>query len=433
MTQGSGRNDLPAQIEALGVELETSTAELYRHLALYLQVLRQVLPHRVEQACFQIATQIHPRRYAELPQAARLALHQRVQQLTERCCTLLTVEQLAGLAHQIDAEQQQSLRQDRRRLLEQLSRGELPEDAEEGEEADGEGSTPPGSVRLGLAVPLSAPFRDLIRPTAAFFREPQAPAADPFGQPSFGADSFGADNLGAESFEDTGFGEESFSDESFGDDSVEEESRLDRSSGSLEQDDQDEEETAAAMLLLQSLGEALSAGFQGQQSQADESPTETSPWQGGQLPRDPLRLLRWLAGMEQALSRRLRNLSHALNGELLKLGINNNLLPIHLLDAVLAGRIETHGAAANLLRFPMPFPSAASQGSQDQVVAILLRVVDLEHEEPRLRTCRRRLQQHRQQVRRMAAHYRRLQRRLQAYEAEQLWLQDIRTARPTEP
>jgi hypothetical protein len=108
-------------------------------------------------------------------------------------------------------------------------------------------------------------------------------------------------------------------------------------------------------------------------------------------------------------------------------------LPIHLLDAVLAGRIETHGAAANLLRFPMPFASVSGQGSQDQVVAILLRVVDLEHEEPRLRTCRRRLQQHRQQVRRMAAHYRRLQRRLQAYEAEQLWLQDIRTARPTEP
>jgi hypothetical protein len=413
VTQGSGRNDLPAQIEALGVELETSTAELYRHLALYLQVLRQVLPHRVEQACFQIATQIHPRRYAELPQAARLALHEHLRKLTERCCSLLTVEQLAGLAHQIDAEQQQSLRQDRRRLLEQLSRGELPEDAEEGEEADGEESTPPGSVRLGLAVPLSAPFRDLIRPTAAFFNEPPAPA-----DPGFGEESFG---------------EESFAEESFADDSLEEESGSERSSGTQEQEDQDEEETAAAMLLLQSLGEALSAGFQGQQSQQDESATESSPWQGGQLPRDPLRLLRWLAGMEQALSRRLRNLSHALNGELLKLGINNNLLPIHLLDAVLAGRIETHGAAANLLRFPMPFASVSGQGSQDQVVAILLRVVDLEHEEPRLRTCRRRLQQHRQQVRRMAAHYRRLQRRLQAYEAEQLWLQDIRTARPTEP
>jgi hypothetical protein len=59
-------------------------------------------------------------------------------------------------------------------------------------------------------------------------------------------------------------------------------------------------------------------------------------------------------------------------------------------------------------------------------MAVLLRPVELELEEPRLRTCRRRLQQHRQEVRRMAQQFRRLQRRSRIHQAEQLWLQDIR-------
>jgi hypothetical protein len=64
-----------------------------------------------------------------------------------------------------------------------------------------------------------------------------------------------------------------------------------------------------------------------------------------------------------------------------------------------------------------------------QALAVLLRRADLELEEPRLRTCRRRLQQHRQEVRRMAQHYRRLQRWREAYASEQLWLQDLKASR----
>ena len=61
-------------------------------------------------------------------------------------------------------------------------------------------------------------------------------------------------------------------------------------------------------------------------------------------------------------------------------------------------------------------------------MAVLLRPADLEQDLPKLRTCRTRIQQHRQEVRRMAQHYRRLKRRVQALEAEQLWLQDINPA-----
>jgi len=114
--------------------------------------------------------------------------------------------------------------------------------------------------------------------------------------------------------------------------------------------------------------------------------------------------------------------------ELLRSGISTSLLPASLLEAVLRGQVETQSSPANLLRLQLPFglkPGASPLVSQ----AVLLRVVDLEMEEPRLRTCRRRLQQHRQELRRMAQQYRRLQRRLQAREAERLWLQDIRRSR----
>lgn len=151
------------------------------------------------------------------------------------------------------------------------------------------------------------------------------------------------------------------------------------------------------------------------------------------LPSEPLLLLRWLAGFEQALTRRLRNLSHAVNVELLRLGISNALLPMSLLDAVLEGQLEAQPAPANLLRLPLPFQPEAQDGPGLEAMALLLRPADLELELPPLRTCRRRLQHAQQQVRRMARESARLQRRLATLEAEQLWLQDINAASSPAP
>lgn len=150
---------------------------------------------------------------------------------------------------------------------------------------------------------------------------------------------------------------------------------------------------------------------------------------GGLLPRDPLALLAWLELHQLALDRRLRNLSHALNVELLRAGLLQALLPASLLDAVLEGRIDPQGAPPNLLRLQLPMALPDLERPL-QVTVLLLRCGDLELEQPRLRTVRRELQRRRQESRRMAQHYRRLQRRLQAREAEALWLQDIRQRGP---
>jgi hypothetical protein len=155
---------------------------------------------------------------------------------------------------------------------------------------------------------------------------------------------------------------------------------------------------------------------------------ESSLWKPGPLPGEPRQVLEWLDGMELALSRRLRNLSHAVNVELLRAGVSRSLLPVSLLDAVLSGQLDTMAAPANLTRLPLPF-GGGPRTPQAQTMAVLLRAVELELEEPRLRTCRRRLQQHRQEVRRMAQQFRRLQRRVRIHQAEQLWLQDLQPTR----
>lgn len=147
------------------------------------------------------------------------------------------------------------------------------------------------------------------------------------------------------------------------------------------------------------------------------------------LPDDPLALLAWWDRFDQALQRRLRNLSHAINVEFLRIGLSHQLLPVHLLDAVLGGQIDPLPAPANLLRLQLPLPQMEAT-SPLEVVGLLLRCSDLEHEQPRLRTCRQRLRKRQQELRRMAQQFRHWQRRAQVLEAEQLWLQDTRTKTP---
>jgi hypothetical protein len=352
LSEPSDAINLPGQLQALTRQLTESNPELYRHVALYLQVLRQVLPQRVQQACFHLATQVHPQRYVELPEERRRLLLGQINELVSRCSSLLTVEQLVILASQISRERQRRERHDRQQLLEELSwDGESPDHSPEPD------PLPPGSVQIAMAPPLTG---------ASFLMAALAGGA--------GTAADGAPSDDEEADGDTE-----------GDEAVD--------------DEQDDHEEPA-------------------------SPQDQSLWQAGRLPEDPDQVLRWMDGMELALGRRLRNLSHAINVELLRGGVSRSLLPVSLLDAVLDGQLETMAAPANLMRLPLPF--GASRSPQAHTMAVLLRPVELELEEPRLRTCRRRLQQHRQEVRRMAQQFRRLQRRSRIHQAEQLWLQDIR-------
>ena len=511
----------------MAAALAASNPTLYRHLALYLQVLRQVLPARVEQACFHLATQVHPQRYAALPDQERQALHGRILALVQRCSSLLTVEQLTALADQIDREAQHRQRRQQRELLEQLSSGAAALDPDDDEDAPGaqhrpavdmsedpdlsaaDSPLPAGSIRLDFSLPLSGPvgrWRAMAPPAPERARQDSPKPAEfqeqrPHGEAAAGSHEAGtrrdsgaddeevcaaglppgpsaldpeacdpdAADLDAADLDTTDLdatGSDAIDADAMALDSLDLDTTdsgatdLDATNlgatdlDATDLDSTDLEATAPELMdpevmelaayslqqrqaqgpdaaeILKIVREAMDdSRDRGRQAVPPPDQAADSPWRDGQLPRDPTTLLRWLDGIEQALLRRLRNLSHALNVELLRVGISRGLLPVSLLDAVLEGQVDTMASPSNVLHLQLPF-SLRPGMAEVHALAILLRPVDLEMDEPRLRTCRRRLLQQRQELRRMAHQFRRLQRRLQAHEAERLWLQDIRNCRP---
>jgi len=487
-----GTENTPDSLEAIRATVAAANGDLYRHIALYLQVLRSVLQQRVDQACFHLVTRERGDAYLKLSTEDRLLLHQRLRQLVERCTCLLTVEQLAALTVQMQRQRRQHQQRQQRHLLRQLLRpdGASPSPVDAGS-SDGEmapspptpqpaGSYPPGSVRLQMAPPLGEPW--LQWAFASPMGGPAAPEQgelaelddleeEPGGSSSTGLDpedsalDLPQDSLdeeddgsgfSAQLLEALGMTEGELAtlfhsapgpDPAAGSSPRSGDRRLAAdpvaaigaglapgehppAAGSADgsriiNGEHSDGESSDDALRVRESGDRESSDSDG----ADESAV-TAGLEQGRLPEDPILLLQWLDAIERALARRLRNLSHGINVDLLRSGISTSLLPASLLEAVLRGQVETQPSPANLVRLQLPFglkPGSPPLLSQ----AVLLRVVDLEMEEPRLRTCRRRLQQHRQELRRMAQQYRRLQRRLQAREAERLWLQDIRRSRAT--
>lgn len=321
------------QLAGLRQQQASLNPELYRQLALYLQVLRDGLLQAVRQACFHLATETHADRYLAMPPEQRRRLHQRLEALVQRAGSLLTVEQLAELAAQLARE---------RLALLQRAMAAPAED-------------PPGSIQLSLQPPLRGD-----------------------GGPSLPTRRHGP-----------------------------------------EDDPQDEPDAGGISTVRQDLLGLLQAAVERFDGEAEPGPMP--PWDRGRLPHDPGALLVWLDGFERALERRLRNLSHALNVELMRLGLSSALLPLALLESALQGRLELQASLPNLVSLPMA-------GGEAQ--ALLLRCSDLELALPALRTCRGRWRAHLADVRKMAERGRRLQRRVQVLEAQQLWLTDINSPAP---
>ena len=379
-------DEAKAQLLSLLEQQEEFTPALYRDLALYLQVLRDGLLHSVQQACFHLATQVVPERYNQLPPERRETFQRRLQSLVKRSCSLLTVEQVMGLAAQQARKQESRQLQEQQKILQTMLEGREAAD----EPAPVEASPEPQSVNLSLDLPLAADLFDSGVPGLPSLSQQQRPS------------------------EETTPPQESAPPE-----------------GELE--------------LLQSLftmaSETLSAAAPDSSDEEDDGETSGgSPFASAsvevtrsQLPKDPLLQVRWWAHFDRALRRRLRNLSHAINVEMMRVGLAQGLLPLNLLDAVLDGQVEALPAPANVLRMALPLSlnPVAPASAPTEVLTLLLRSGDLEFEQPRLRTCRQRLEQRRRTLRTMAKRYRTWQRRVSALEAEQQWFQD--SAPPQDP
>ena len=331
---------------------------LYREQALYLQVLRELLEGATRQALFNLLGEVDPSRFGRLPESTRRNFHAAVTDLIDRCSVLLTVEQLMQLVGQMQQEQRRQQAHASRSMLQKLSR-QSQESAPEPEPPTSElpREEPSGSIQLSLASPLESPPR-----TAS-----PDPVKEPVPEP--------ADN---------------------------------KSSGDLD--------------VLRSLFELAGDAMQQAQQPLDPGAVLDPSVDGNDhfLPNEPDALLHWIQAMDQALERRLRNLSHAVNVQMLRSGLAQTLLPISLLDAVLKGQIETQPTATNVLRLRLPLAVGELDQGMD-VLCVLLRSNDLEFDSPRLRQCRKRLRAHHHALLTMVRQQRHWQRRSLDREARTHW------------
>ena len=365
------------QLARLGRLCRLRSIAVYREQALYLQVLRDELGPAVRQALFSLMSETDPLRFNRLTEGQRTRFHAAIDNLINRCSVLLTVEQQMHLADQIQQEQLRHQARASRQMLQGLQQAAQQQQSEPSSQLS---DLPPGasggSVELSMAPPLDQPQRFGIQAPPESRSRPHAspaPVPQPESQPSH-----------------------------------------DAVDGAIQGD------LDVLRSLFELAGEALeqpagAGSLVGRSSSANEN-----DGQDNLLPTMPVALLQWMDAMDLALSRRLRNLSHAVNVQLLRSGLAQALLPVNLLEAVLIGQTETQASPSNLLRLQLPL-AMGDLGPGMDVLCVLVRSSELEFDSYRLRRCRRRLRDQHQELLKMVRQQRHWERRCLDREARTPW------------
>ena len=103
------------------------------------------------------------------------------------------------------------------------------------------------------------------------------------------------------------------------------------------------------------------------------------------LPQSPIGLHEWMISIDIALVRRLRDLSHSINTELLKSGLVNTLVPINILDAALTGQLISSKSISNILALKLPTNGSSYGSGGLDIDCLLITPSDMEFDNPRLR------------------------------------------------
>ena len=411
-----------------------SAPAFYGDQADYLRLLRQHLPQAVRTALGQLLCGVDRDRLNQLSDQSRTELQERIDQLVNRCSTLLTIEQLQLLARDLLREQHTQRRQLQKAMVESLQRSSDAVDPasspNESDPVDSRADAGPGtgSVSLSLSPPIDQP--DLL---------------EGFLPPRQHADNRVDEAMSAEFGNDVDADHSAAHPEPSGHDASGDQSSLDLDIQFEEPPDalepselgHDPAQGGSDLDLLRSLfvmaGQAMDADEEASRPTAADA--EPSPGDSDDasefMPSMPLELQRWLDGLDQAVKRRLRNLSHAINVELLRAGLATSLLPMSLLDAVLSGQVETLPSASNVLRLRVPLPITPHAGDElMDLSCILLRTADVEFDQVALRRCRSRLRQRKRSLLTMVRQQRHWQRRAQTQQVQQQWWQSPPTSSP---
>ncbi len=361
-TESRHRHDPDLQLERLADRCRSLSPSIYREQALYLQIVRDQLPRAVQTAIKHLLCDLDLDSQIRRGDGLK-SFHLRVDSLVQRTSSLITIEQLLVTADRLRADAQRS------RLLQvqALANAAEPPVPEE----------PCYEVHLGLSLPLDRP--DLVD---GLLPSPQS------------------SDKGVEGV-------------------AEQPTKAVPPSG------QESTELDLLRSLFVLAGESMEAREIQDATVDSIQPFEVSDIRelstSDQLmPSLPSDLLAWMSGLDAALSRRLRNLSHALNVELMRSGIIRSLLPIQLLEAAINGQVPSQSAQSNLLRLQLPLAVMTDEQSFDSH-CLLLRSSELEFDHYALRRCRERIQKQRRYLSTLVVKERHWQRRLNTREVQTHW------------
>jgi len=350
---------------------------LYREQALYLQLVRELLVPSVRNAVGYVLCE-RGERLSRLSTQQQSSLQKTFDGIVQRCMSLLTIEQLMDLSKRLQKESLEFRQQAQLEVNQSLQSAEHRESV----------ALHHDGIELSLTPPIEHP--DLL--------EGLLP------RPDQEAESQDSSTVFSEGQQPT----------------------------AQDPPDSETEGSPSNLDLLRSLflmaGEAMQQGDPAAEppnSDSDITELAGSVRQVGQqnealLPSMPMDLVIWLDGQDAALTRRIRNLSHALNIELLRAGLVNSLLPTTLLDAALAGQLQALPSPSNLLRLKLPLP-IPSQDQPLEILSLLIKPADLEYDNVSLRHSRYRLRQHRSHLLTMVRQQRHWQGRVTSQEVQKQW------------
>ena len=156
---------------------------------------------------------------------------------------------------------------------------------------------------------------------------------------------------------------------------------------------------------------------------SDESNSSEDLNKNRLLPQYPMGLYEWMISLDTALIRRLRDLSHSINTELLKSGLLNSLVPINILDAALAGQLISSKSISNILTLKLPINNSLGSGGLD-IDCLLITPSDMEFDNPRLRKNRTHIKHYQNVLLGMIKQQRYWQGRSLAEEVNREWWKD---------
>ena len=143
------------------------------------------------------------------------------------------------------------------------------------------------------------------------------------------------------------------------------------------------------------------------------------------LPQSPIGLYEWMISIDTAIVRRLRDLSHSINTELLKSGLVNTLVPMNILDAALAGQLISSKSISNILSLKLPTNSSLGPSGID-IDCVLITLSDMEFDNPRLRKNRTHIKYYQNLLLGMIKQQRYWQGRSIAEEVSKEWWKDTK-------